>query len=287
MTYAHRTLVSLATSLVATIGASTAQSQTTSAGHYAKVNGINMYYELHGAGEPLVLLHGGGSTISTTFGRILPMLAKTHRIVAVELQAHGHTGDRNAPESFQQDADDVAELLKQLNIAKADIFGFSNGGSTALQIAIRHPDRVNRVIAASAIYKRDGMRPEFWGFMEKGGFNDMPRLYKDAFMAINHDSTKLHAMHDKDRERMLGFKDWNVEDVQSIKAPVLVVVSDQDVVRVEHAVEMAHVLPHGRLAVFLGSHGEFLGEAMSPHPNSKVPQLFVAMLEEFLAAPAP
>jgi pimeloyl-ACP methyl ester carboxylesterase len=272
---------------MATMISTTVQAQSKNAGHYAKVNGINMYYEIHGAGRPLILIHGGGSTISTTFGRILPMLAKTHQIIAVELQAHGHTSDRNAPESFQQDADDVAELLKQLNIAKADIFGFSNGGSTALQIAIRHPDRVNRVIAASAIYKRDGMRPEFWGFMEKGGFGDMPQLYKDAFMAINHDSTKLHVMHDKDRERMLGFKDWNVEDVKSIKAPVLVVLSDQDVVRVEHAVEMTHVLPHGRLAVFLGSHGEFLGEAMSPHPNSKVPQLFVAMAEEFLSAPTP
>jgi pimeloyl-ACP methyl ester carboxylesterase len=283
MTHIHRTLLSLATCLVTASPASTAQAQT--AGHYAKVNGINMYYEIHGAGKPLVLIHGGGSTIYTTFGKILPALAKTHRIVAVELQAHGHTSDRNVPESFQQDADDVAELLKQLSIPKADIFGFSNGGSTALQIAIRHPDRVDRVIAASAIYKRDGMQPQFWEFMQKGGFADMPQLYKDAFLRINHDSVKLNVMHDKDRERMLGFKDWKAEDIQSIQAPVLVVVSDRDVVRVEHAVEMAHLLPHGRLAVFLGSHGEFLGEAMSAHPQSKVPQLFAAMLEEFLATP--
>jgi pimeloyl-ACP methyl ester carboxylesterase len=143
------------------------------------------------------------------------------------------------------------------------------------------------VIAASAIYKRDGMRPEFWDFMKKGGFGDMPRLYKDAFMRINHDSTKLHVMHDKDRQRMLDFKDWPTADIQSIEAPVLVVVSDHDVVRVEHGVKMAHVLPHGRLAVMLGSHGEFMGEAMSAHLGSKVPQLFVAMVEEFLAAPAP
>src|SRR5882672_649217 len=98
-----------------------------SSGKYAQVNGLKMYYEVHGNGFPLVLIHGGGSTIGTTFGRILPVLAKTHKIIAVEMQAHGHTADINRPLSFKQDADDVAELLKQLHIGKADIFGFSNG----------------------------------------------------------------------------------------------------------------------------------------------------------------
>src|SRR3954454_11673467 len=94
---------------------------------YASVNGLKMYYEIHGAGSPLVLIHGGGSTIQTTFGRILHELAKTHKIVAVEMQAHGHTADIDRPLSFEQDADDIAALLKYLNIPKADIFGFSNG----------------------------------------------------------------------------------------------------------------------------------------------------------------
>src|SRR5438105_4346519 len=113
---------------------------------YANVNGIKMYYEIHGTGNPLVLIHGGGSTIQTTFGRILPFLSKSHRVIAVELQAHGHTGDRDAPETFQQDAADVVELLKQLNIARADILGFSNGGQTAMQIAITNPEKVNKLI---------------------------------------------------------------------------------------------------------------------------------------------
>src|ERR1700761_8910689 len=123
-----------------------AQAQT--AGKYANVNGIKMYYEIHGSGQPLVLLHGGGSTIKTTFGTILPELAKTHKVIAVELQAHGHTGDRNAPETFDQDAADVAELLKHLNISKADIFGFSNGGQTAMVMGIKYPDKVNKLIIA-------------------------------------------------------------------------------------------------------------------------------------------
>src|SRR5437773_7072631 len=90
------------------------------AGRYAAVNGLNLYYEIHGSGRPLVLLHGGGSTIGTTFGRILPDLAKTHQVIAVELQAHGHTRDIDRPLSFEQDADDVAALLKQLHIEKVD-----------------------------------------------------------------------------------------------------------------------------------------------------------------------
>jgi len=104
---------------------------------HAPVNGIQMYYEIHGAGQPLVLIHGGGSTIYTSFGRILPLLAKKYQVIAMELQAHGHTSDRDAPESFAQDADDVAALLHQLNISEADILGFSNGGQTAMQLAMR------------------------------------------------------------------------------------------------------------------------------------------------------
>ncbi|HNR56541.1 MAG TPA: alpha/beta hydrolase, partial [Flavobacteriales bacterium] len=102
---------------------------------YAVVNGLRLYYELHGAGDPLVLLHGGGSTITTTFGSILPDLARHHRVIAVELQAHGHTADRDMPLSFQQDADDVAELMRVLNVDSADIFGFSNGATTAMYLA--------------------------------------------------------------------------------------------------------------------------------------------------------
>ena len=108
----------------------TAMAQAT--GKYANVNGLKMYYEIQGNGFPLVLIHGGGSTIGTTFGRILPALSKTHKVIAVEMQAHGHTADINRPLSFEQDADDIAELLKQLNITKADIFGFSNGASNTL-----------------------------------------------------------------------------------------------------------------------------------------------------------
>ncbi len=123
---------------------------------YATVNGLKMYYEIHGIGTPLVLIHGGGSTIQTTFGRVLSSFAKTHKVIAVEMQAHGHTADIDRPLTFEQDADDIAALLKQLNIDKADIFGFSNGASTTLQFAIRHPEMTNKIIVASTFYKKSG-----------------------------------------------------------------------------------------------------------------------------------
>src|SRR5262245_28562802 len=136
--------------------------QPAAVGRYAAVNELKLYYEIHGRGRPLVLIHGGGSTIESTFGRILPDLAKTHQVIAVELQAHGHTLDIDRPLSFEQDADDVAALLKQLKVEKADIMGFSNGGTTALQIGIRHPELVNKLVLLSAAYKRRGMRSGFF-----------------------------------------------------------------------------------------------------------------------------
>src|SRR5436190_11147502 len=131
-----------------------AESQQTS--HYAAVNDLKMYFEVHGNGRPLVLIHGGGSTIESTYGRVLPEFAKAHRVIAVELQAHGHTLDIDRPLSFEQDADDMVALLKELKIDKADIMGFSNGGTTTLQIAIRHPEIVNKLVLFSATYKRSG-----------------------------------------------------------------------------------------------------------------------------------
>lgn len=261
-------------------------SQAQTMGKYANVNGIKMYYEIHGSGYPLVLLHGGGSTIGTTFGRILPALAKNHQVIAVELQAHGHTGDRDAPETFQQDANDVATLLKQLNIAKADIFGFSNGGQTALELGIKHSESVHRLIIASAFYKRDAVPAGFWKGFDNSKFSDMPQVYKDEFLKINNDPAALTNMFNKDVQRMYTFKGWDEQDIKAIQANTLIVIGDRDLTPPEHAVEMYRLLPHGRLAILPGTHGSYMGEAMSPDPNSKVPELFVAMLDEFLAAPA-
>ena len=250
---------------------------------YSEVNGLNMYYETHGnKGDFLVLIHGGGSTIGTTFGKVLPLLAKDYKVIAVELQGHGHTNDRNSPESFEQDADDVAVLLHNLHISKASFFGFSNGGNTTIQIAIRHSEIVNKLILASTFYKREGLAPGFFDGMKKASIKDMPQSLKTAFLQINPDSNRLITMFNKDKERMLQFKDWKDEVVSSIKAPTLIITGDHDVILVSHAVEMSKLITNSRLMILPATHGSYMGVAESPDPESKMPEMTVEIIENFL-----
>jgi pimeloyl-ACP methyl ester carboxylesterase len=251
-------------------------------GHYATVNGLKMYYEIHGSGRPLVLLHGGGSTIISTFGRILPELAKTHRVIAVELQAHGHTQDIDRQLSFEQDADDVAALLKQLHIEKADFMGFSNGGTTSLQIAIRHRELVNQLVLTSTTYKRDGMQASFWEGMQHASMDNMPHQLKEAYLEANPDPKGLQAMFNRDVARMVAFKDINEADIQAIQAPALVINGDAEVVRAEHALALSRALPHAQLAILPGGHGEYIGEICAADKHSTIPALVTAMIEAFL-----
>jgi len=250
---------------------------------YSNINGIKMYYEIYGQGKPLVLLHGGGSTIQTTFGRVIPLLVKQHQLICVELQAHGRTEDRNTPISFDQDADDVITLLDNLKIQKADIFGFSNGGTTALKIAIKHPERCNKVIAGSVLLKRNGAFPQFWEFMQNGTFEQMPQPYKDAFLQVTPDSAKLMNMFHQCANRMINFTDYSDEDLKSIKAPVLLINGDQDVGTNEHIVAMSRLIPNCRLAILPGGHGAYIGEITTLNPNYKSGEFAVPMIEKFLS----
>jgi pimeloyl-ACP methyl ester carboxylesterase len=251
---------------------------------YAPVNGIRMYYEIHGTGVlPMILIHGGGSTIETTFGNIIPSLALQGRVIAVELQAHGRTEDRDGAVSFEQDADDVAALLKYLNIEKADFFGFSNGGNTAMQMAIRHPGLVNKLVIASSFYKRDGLIPGLFDMMKNASLDNMPEPLKAAYLQVAADKKGLQAMHDKDRNRMLQFKDWPDGDMMSIKSPTLLIIGSRDVVTPEHAVEMSHVIPNAELMILPGTHGSYIGEVCTMVEGSKIPEMAVAVIEEFLS----
>lgn len=268
--------------LLSTMADSQMNAQHTPAGHYAQINGLRMYYEIHGSGSPLVLLHGGGSTIASTFGRILLKLAKTHQVIAVELQAHGHTPDIDRPLSFEQDADDVAALLKQLHTAKADIVGFSNGGTTSLQIAIRHPELVNKLVLVATTYRRDGMQAGFFEGFQHASLENMPEPLKEAYLKANPDPKGLQAMFDRDVARMAAFKDISDADIMAIQAPALIINGDADVVRPEHALALARALPHARLAILPGGHGEYIGEICAVDKDSKIPALVTVMIEEFL-----
>ncbi|MGB4849272.1 MAG: alpha/beta hydrolase [Saprospiraceae bacterium] len=248
---------------------------------YASVNGLKMYYEIHGTGTPLVLIHGGGSTLQTTFGRVLDDFAKSHKVIAVEMQAHGHTADIDRPLSFQQDADDISELLKHLNIDKANIFGFSNGASTTLQFAIRHPEMTNKIIVASTFFKRSGAPDWFWDMMSKPTFEGMPQPYKDAFLKINPDPNALHRMYERDVARMQSFDDITDDQMKSIKATAFIIMGDRDVTTVEHAGEMQRLISNSRLAVIPGGHGEYIGELTTPQDSTLI-SATVSMINKFL-----
>jgi pimeloyl-ACP methyl ester carboxylesterase len=264
----------------------TVPSQPLESGH-APVNGIDMYYEVHGrgGGVPLVLLHGGGSTIEVTFGRVLPVFAGSRRVIAVEEQGHGRTSDRDRPVTFEGSADDVAALLRHLEVDRADFFGFSNGASVALQVAIRHPGLVRKLVFASSITRRDGARPELWEFIEQADFSNMPQPLKDAFLRVNPDERKLRTMHDKDAARMRGFEDVPNDLVRTVRAPTLIVLGDRDIVKPEHALELTRLISGARLLILPGGHGDYLGEAVATQQETGYPELTARLIGEFLDSP--
>ncbi|SDM43572.1 Pimeloyl-ACP methyl ester carboxylesterase [Daejeonella rubra] len=249
---------------------------------YATVNGLKMYYEIHGQGKPLILIHGGGSTIQTNFEKIIPLLSKNRKVIAVELQAHGRTSDRNADLTFEQDADDIVALLKHLNIDKADFFGFSNGGTTTIQIAIRHPEIVDKMILGSALAKRNGVPDWFWGFMAQAKLENMPAQLKDGYKKVAADTNGLQVMHDRDANRMVNFKDIPDEQIKAITVPTLIIIGDKDVITPEHALELHRQIANSEFAIIPGGHGQYIGEITTITPDFKESDLVVPMLEKFL-----
>lgn len=249
---------------------------------YSAVNGLQMYYEIYGQGKPLVLVHGGGSTIQTNFEKIIPLFAKNRQVIAVELQAHGRTNDRNADLTFEQDADDIAALLQNINIDKADFFGFSNGGTTVLQIAIRHSGIVDKIILGSALAKRNGVPDWFWGFMEQASLENMPEPLKAGYKKVASDANGLQIMHDRDAKRMVNFKDIPDAQIQSVKVPALIIIGDKDVILPEHALELHRQIAGSELAIIPGGHGAYIGEITTLTSDFQESDLVVPMMEKFL-----
>jgi pimeloyl-ACP methyl ester carboxylesterase len=258
---------------------------------YVQVSGLQMYYEIHGTGQPLVLLHGAFSAIGTSFGQLLPGLAEGRQVVAFELQGHGRTADIDRPLTLEALADDVAAAIDQLGLGRADIFGYSTGAAVALHLVLRHPDVVRKLLLASVTYTMAGVHP---GLME--GLGDMtPEMmhgspWYDEYVRIAPRPEDFPKLFAKKTAMDRQIKDLSAEAISSIKAPTLLIIGDSDLVRPEHAVEMFRLLgggvfgdtpaglPASQLAVLPGtSHVTVVNRA----------DLLVPMITSFLDAPMP
>jgi pimeloyl-ACP methyl ester carboxylesterase len=249
-----------------------------------------MYYEVHGAGPPLALLHGAYMSIESAFGRLIPALAATREVVAVELQGHGRTTDADRPITYEGMADDVAALMQALGLARADVFGYSMGGATALQLAVRHPKRVRKLVVASASYRSDGTYPELWDMIETitpEAFAGSPR--EAEYRRLAPDPGAFPVLVEKLKALQLQPFAWPAEAIRAIEAPTFLLIGDADIVRPEHAVELFRLrgggvmgdldgLPAARLAVLPGT--THLGVMAQP-------DLLLALIPPFLDAPMP
>src|SRR5215210_4522631 len=213
---------------------------------YAPVNGLRMYYEIHGdGGVPLVILHGAFGTVDM-FGPLVPGLAETRQVITVEMQGHGRTADVDRPLTYEQLADDVAALVEYLGIEQVDVFGYSLGGFTAQQVAIRHPELVRKLVVVSAAFNRDGVYPEVWKGIEALSpelFEGSPPQTEYARLAPNPEDWPTLIEKVKELERK--FVGWPADDIAAIESPTLLIMGDADIVRLDHAAEMIHLLGGG------------------------------------------
>jgi pimeloyl-ACP methyl ester carboxylesterase len=218
------------------------------AGSYAPVNGLSLYYEVHGTGKPLVLLHGGFGVIGmfAAFEHLLPTLAKAHQVIDVELQGHGHTGDIDRPLSYEGMADDIAALIEHLGLANADLCGYSLGGGVALQTAIRHPDVVRKLVVVSAPCKRAGWYPEVLAGMAAITPEALVGTpMHAAYLRVAPNPEDWPRLANKTRQLLGQDYDWSTA-VAAIEVPTLIVVGDADSVRPAHAVEFFGLLGGGK-----------------------------------------
>jgi pimeloyl-ACP methyl ester carboxylesterase len=218
-------------------------------GQYASVNGLKMYYEIHGTGKPLVVIHGA-------FGRATAhqTLTKGRQQIVVELQGHGHTADIDRPLTIENMADDVAALLKHLKVERADVFGYSMGGSVALGLAIRHPELVSRVAINGAHFAaiEEAYEPESFKQFKGLPADFAPPPLKAQYDKVAPDPKQWPVLVAKVKKMGLEWKGFTREQMKSIKVPVLITLGDRDGVRPEHAVEMFRLIPNAKLAVVPG-----------------------------------
>jgi pimeloyl-ACP methyl ester carboxylesterase len=244
--------------------ATASQSTIPAESGYADVNGVKMYYEVHGKGKPIVLLHGSFMNIPMNWAHVIPSLARGRQVIVAEMQGHGRTRDVPRELSYEGMADDVSGLLKHLRIASADVLGYSMGGGVAFQVAIRHPEQVRRVVILSGVYTHDGWWPDAeasFATMNAELFKGTP--IEEQYLKFGNDPARFPEFIKKVISVDVKHYDWSSE-VKGIEAPMFIVLGDADGVRYEHALELfrakgggkmgdMHGLPKSRLAILPGT----------------------------------
>jgi pimeloyl-ACP methyl ester carboxylesterase len=269
-------------------------SETKGVGQYADVNGINLYYETHGTGRPLILLHGGLGS-GEMFGPTLPLLAADHQVIAVDLQGHGRTADVDRPLSIPTMADDIAALIGHLGLDRPDLVGYSLGGGVALQTAVRHPELVGRLVAVSVNIRRDAIYAEMLGQQGQvsaasADFMKQTPMY-ELYARVAPRPEDFPRLLDKIGEAMSKDFDFT-EDVRGLKVPTLIVAADADMAPPSHAVEIFALLDGGqRDGGWMGEGRPAGGHALAilpglTHSNIFASPLLAAVALAFLDAPA-
>jgi pimeloyl-ACP methyl ester carboxylesterase len=241
---------------------------------YASVNGLQLYYEMHGSGRPVVLLHGGLLTIDLNFGPMLGPLAASRQVIAVELQGHGHTADTSRPMTIEALAGDVVALLDHLGITEADLFGFSLGGLVACAVALGAPARVGKLIIASADVHRPPGRES--APLDEGRLPTSAdfQAWRDAYEAVAPDPAHFDEFAAKNSAMVHEFAGWT-DELRSLQAPTLLIFGDQDFTPLPHVVELFELLPDAQLAVLPGT--THVGVTRRPHE-------VLALITPFLGA---
>lgn len=224
---------------------------------------LRMFRRVHagaGSARPLLLVHGGGSTVDTEWASLLPMLAERGPVVAVEEEGHGRTSATARPLTSDASARDVVAVLDDLGFPVVDVLAFSAGCRTALALAVGDPRRVGSLVLCSPPWRRDAMIDGFWDGMANGSLADMPQAFQDEFLRLNPgDLAGLQRFFDLDIGHMQE-ADQPDAALAAITAPTLVVVGDRDVVTVDGAERLATTLPGARLLVLPAGHGDYLGD---------------------------
>lgn len=266
-----------------------APAEVPAAGNRIEINGMQMYYEVTGAGDPLIVLHGAYMNIPS-MGAIIPRLAATHRVYALEFQGHGRTTDIDRPITYPNLADDVAAFMEAVGLQKADVFGYSMGAIAGLQLAMRHPEKVNKLVAASVAYDIRGWQPTFTAAIPQMTVEMIVAMpFADDYRKLAANPDGFPALAAKlivlEKEPMA----WEA-DVMAMKTPVLIITGDADVATLEHSVAMFRLLGGGGM-----------GDMGQPLPASRLavlpatshtavitqPDLLVGFIEPFLRGETP